>query len=71
MTLETKFKSSWWYEQRMRQWHSRRKRLIALIDQRVAQGQKLEDVLQQLEAMGKSLDRLRKDIESGVDLFNV
>ena len=55
----------------MRQWHSRRKRLIALIDQRVAQGQKLEDVLQQLEAMGKSLDRLRKDIESGVDLFNV
>jgi len=55
----------------MRQWYSRRKKLIALIDQKVAQEHKLEDIIQQLEATGKSLDRLRKDIERGVNLFNV
>ena len=71
VALEPKFGSSWRYEQRMRQWHSRRKKLIALIEQRVAQGHKLEDVIQLLEATGKSLDRLRKDIERGVDLFKV
>jgi len=69
LTLEAKFGSSWRYEQRMRQWHSRRKKLIAAINQRVVQGHKLEDVIHQLEVTGKSLDRLRKDIERGVDLF--
>ena len=32
MVLEAKFGSSWWYEQKMRQWHSRRKKLISVID---------------------------------------
>ena len=47
------------------------RRLVALIAQKVAQGHELEDVIQQLEATGKSLDHLRKDVEKGVDLFNV
>ena len=55
----------------MRQWHSRRKKLIALIAQKVAQGHELEDVIQQLKATGKLLDHLCKDVEKGVDLFNI
>ena len=55
----------------MKQWYSQRKKLIALIDQRVAQGHKLEDVIQQLEVIDKSLDCLHKDIERGVNLFNM
>ena len=42
-----------------------------MIDQRVAQGYRLEDVIKQLEMTGKSLDCLRKDIEKGVDLFKI
>ena len=71
MALEMKFGSSWWYEQKIRQWHSRRKKLISMIDQRVAQGYRLEDVIKQLEMTGKSLDCLCKDIEKGINLFKI
>ncbi|KAJ5904866.1 short-chain dehydrogenase [Penicillium subrubescens] len=69
LLLEAKFGCAWRYEQRIRQWHSRRKKVIRMIEQRVAQGHALADVFAQLNAMGKSLDRLRRDVEKGVDLF--
>lgn len=69
LLLEAKFGCSWRYEQRIRQWHSRRKKVIRMIEQRVEQGHALPDVFAQLNATGKSLDRLRKDVEKGVDLF--
>jgi hypothetical protein len=69
LLLEAKFGCAWRYEQRIRQWHSRRKKVIRMIEQRVEQGHALADVFAQLNAMGKSLDRLRRDVEKGVDLF--
>ena len=69
LVLEVKFGSAWRYEQRMKQWHSRRKKVIRMIEQRVEQGHALRDVFVQLNATGKSLDRLRKDMEKGIDLF--
>ena len=42
-----------------------------MIDQRVAQGYRLEDVIKQLEIIGKLLDHLHKDIEKGIDLFKI
>jgi hypothetical protein len=69
LMLEAKFGSAWRYEQRMRQWHSRRKKVIAMIQQQVAKGHALQDVFAHLNATGKSLDRIRKDVEKGVDLF--
>ncbi len=71
MALEMKFGSSWWYEQKIRQWHSRRKKLISMIDQRVAQEYRLENIIKQLEMTGKSLDCLCKDIEKGINLFKI
>lgn len=70
LVLEAKFGSAWRYEQRMKQWHSRRKKVIGMIERRVEQGHVLQDVFEQLTATGKSLDRLRKDVEKGVDLFS-
>jgi hypothetical protein len=70
LVLEAKFGSAWHYEQRMKQWHSRRKKMIRMIEQRVEQGHTLQDVFAQLNATGKSLDRLRKDMEKGIDLFS-
>jgi hypothetical protein len=69
LVLEAKFGSAWRYKQRMKQWHSRRKKAIRMIERRVEQGHALRDVIAQLEATGKSLDRIRKDVEKGVDLF--
>jgi hypothetical protein len=69
LVLEAKFGSAWRYKQRIRQWHSRRKKVIRMIEQRVEQGHALLDVFAQLNATGKSLDRLRKDVEKRVDLF--
>jgi hypothetical protein len=69
LALEVKFGSAWRYEQRIRQWHSRRKKVIHMIEQRVDQGHALQEVFAQLNATGKSVDRLRKDVEKGVDLF--
>jgi hypothetical protein len=69
LVLEAKFGSAWRYEQRLKQWHSRRKKVIRMIERRVGQGHALQDVFTQLNATGKSLDRIRKDVEKGVDLF--
>jgi hypothetical protein len=69
LVLEAKFGSAWRYKQRIRQWHSRRKKVIRMIEQRMEQGHALLDVFAQLNATGKSLDRLRKDVEKRVDLF--
>jgi hypothetical protein len=69
LALEVKFGTAWRYEQRIRQWHSRRKKVIHMIKQRVEQGHALQNVFMQLNATGKSLDRLRKDVENGIDLF--
>ena len=38
--------------------------------QRVEQGFTLQDVFADLNATGKSLDRLRRDIEKGIDIFS-
>ena len=43
--------------------------MIRMIEQRIEQGHALQDVIVQLEETGKSLDRIRKDVEKGVDLF--
>jgi centromere DNA-binding complex CBF3 subunit-like protein/transcriptional activator of glycolytic enzymes GCR1 len=69
LILEAKFGSAWRYEQKMKQWHSRRKKVIGMIKQQVEKGHALQDVFAQLNARGKSLDRIRKDVEKGVDLF--
>jgi transcriptional activator of glycolytic enzymes GCR1 len=69
LALEVKFGSAWRYEQRIRQWHSRRKKVIRMIEQRVNQGHTLQEVFTQLNATGKSLDRLRKDVENSIDPF--
>ena len=69
LVLKVKFRSTWHYEQRMKQWYSWRKKVIRMIERRVEQGHALQDVFAQLNAMGKSLDRLRKDVEKGIDLF--
>jgi hypothetical protein len=63
LILEAKFGSAWRYKQRLKQWHSRRKKVIRMIEQRVGQGHVLEDIFAQLNATGKSLDRIRKDVE--------
>jgi hypothetical protein len=70
LTLEEKFGCLWRYEQRIRQCHSRRKKIIRMIEQRVGQGHALQDVFADLNATGKSLDRMRKDLEKGVNLFS-
>ena len=41
-----------------------------MIEQRVGQGHALQDVFADLNATGKSLDRMRKDLEKGVNLFS-
>ena len=69
LALEEKFGCLWRYEQRIRQCHSRRKKIIRMIEQRVGQGHALQDVFADLNATGKSLDRMRKDLEKGVNLF--
>jgi transcriptional activator of glycolytic enzymes GCR1 len=69
LVLEERFGCARRYEQRIRQCHSRRKKLIHAIEQRMAQGNSLQDVFADLNVTGKSLDRLRKDIEKGVDIF--
>jgi hypothetical protein len=69
LALEAKFGSAWRYEQRIRQWHSRRKKVIHMIEQRADQGHALHEVFTQLNATRKSLDRLRKDVEKGIDPF--
>jgi hypothetical protein len=69
LALEAKFGCRWRYEQRIKQCHSRRKKVILLIEQRVAQGHALQDVFADLNATGKSLDRIRKDIEKDVNFF--
>ena len=70
LSLEARFRCAWRYEQRIKQWHSRRKKLIHRIEQRVEQGHALQDVFADLNATGKSLDRLRRDIEKGIDIFS-
>jgi hypothetical protein len=70
LALEEKFGCLWRYEQRIRQCHSRRKKIIRMIEQRVGQGHALQDVFADLNATGKSLDRIRKDLEKGVNLFS-
>ena len=69
LDLEVRFGCAWRYEQRIRQWHTRRRKVIQAIEQRVGQGQTLQEVFAKLNATAKSLDRLRKDIEKGVDIF--
>ena len=58
------------YEQRIRQCHSRRKKIIRMIGQRMGQGHALQDMFADLNVTGKSLDRMRKDLEKGVNLFS-
>jgi Centromere DNA-binding protein complex CBF3 subunit, domain 2/Transcriptional activator of glycolytic enzymes len=69
LALEAKFGSAWRHNQRIRQWHSRRKKVIHLVEQRVQKGHRLQGVFAQLKATRKSLDRLRKDVEKGIDPF--
>ena len=40
-----------------------------MIQQQVAKGHALQNVFAQLNATGKSLDCIYKDVEKGVDLF--
>ena len=68
--LEEKFGCFWRYKQWIWQCHSRRKKIIRMIEQRVGQGHALQDVFADLNATGKSLGRMRKDLEKGVNLFS-
>ena len=61
--LERKFGNKWRYNSRLRMWHSQRKRLIAYIDRRIAQGEDREIVIAELQGTGGSIDSIRKQLE--------
>jgi hypothetical protein len=63
VSLEHKFGSKWRYNSSIKMWHSRRKKLIGYIDRRITQGEDREAVVTELQALGSSIDSIRKQLE--------